>query len=157
MKSILFLTIIILTAGCASHCPDAGRESANVRRAQAIGEELRALVRQWADAVKAHDVEAVDRIQADQYIFTSPGGKVWTKTEALESVRAGDLQIESYEMSEMEVALHGDMGIVTYRVDWKGTFRDADISGPQRVSDVFVKQDGRWRCVASAATRISQP
>jgi hypothetical protein len=90
-------------------------------------------------------------------VFTDPAGQVWTKTRELDTIKAGDLQIDSFELSEVKVRLYENTAVVTMRIVWQGRFRDTDISGPQRMTDVFVKRDGRWQCVASQATRIPLP
>jgi ketosteroid isomerase-like protein len=115
---------------------------------------LLALTRDWADAVKGRDTNKIDRIQAAEYVFTDPGGRLWTKAQAQETIKAGDLVIDSFEVSDYQARIYGDTAVVTYQVVWNGRFRGTDISGPQRMTDVFVKRDGRWQCVASQATRI---
>jgi len=60
-------------------------------------------------------------------------------------------------LSDVKVQLYDSAAVVTFRVVWHGRFKDADISGPQRMTDVFVKREGRWQCVASQATRIQPP
>ncbi len=115
------------------------------------------LEREWAGAVKRRDIEKIDRLQAKEYLFTDPAGQTWTKTRALDSIKAGDLQIDSFELTDVQVKIYGGTAVVTFAITWNGTFRDNDISGPQRMTDVFVKRDGRWQCVASQATRVRTP
>ena len=121
------------------------------------GPELLTLEQSWADAVKHRDVEKIDQLQAEEYVFTDPAGQVWTKTRELDTIRSGDLMIDAFELSEMNVRLYENTAVVTLRIVWHGQFRGTDISGPQRMTDVYVKRDGRWRCVASQATRIPPP
>jgi ketosteroid isomerase-like protein len=153
MKPRQILIITVLTALALLVCaqstkPDRAGESLP------SSEAVKALVQEWADAVKRRDVEAIDRIQAVDYMFTDPTGQVWTKTRALEAIKAGDLQIDSFELSEVNVRLYDSAAVVTLRIVWHGRFRDVDISGPQRMTDVFVRRENRWQCVASHATRI---
>jgi len=120
-------------------------------------QELQALEQTWADAVKHQNTVKIDRLQAEEYVFTDPAGQVWTKTRELDTLKSGDLAIDSFELSDVKVRLHDNTAVVTLRIVWHGQFRGNDISGPQRMTDVFVKRDGRWQCVASQATRIPQP
>lgn len=115
---------------------------------------LEKLERDWADAVKRRDVEAISRIQADDFEFTGPAGELWTKTRSLDFIKAGNLQITSFELSDFRVRLYDDMAVVNFRVVWFGNSGGMDISGPQRMTDVWAKRDGRWQCVASHTTRI---
>lgn len=120
------------------------------------GQELQTLEKAWADAVKHQDVETINQIQAEGYVFTDPAGQVWTKARAMDTIKSGDLAIVSFELSDVNVRIYENTAVVTMRIVWRGQFRGMDISGPQRMTDVFVKQDGRWQCVASQATRIPQ-
>jgi uncharacterized protein DUF4440 len=125
-----------------------------VEEALGPGADLQALEHEWASAVKHQDAVAIDRLQAAEYVFTDPAGQVWTKTRELDTIRAGDLQIDSFELSDVKVQLYDSAAVVTLRAVWQGNFRGVDISGPQRMTDVFVKREGHWQCVASQATRI---
>jgi ketosteroid isomerase-like protein len=118
---------------------------------------LQNLEREWARAVQDHDTNKIDRIQAEEYAFTDPGGRVWTKARALDTIQDGALEIDSFELSDFQTRIYGETAVVRFQVVWNGRFRGTDISGPQRMTDVFVKRDGRWQCVASQATRIAQP
>ncbi len=118
-------------------------------------QELQALEQTWANAVKQGDTAKINSIQAEEFEFIGPNGQIWTKARALESVKSGLLQIDSFEMSGFKIRIYVDTAVVNFRVVWNGNSNGVDISGPQRMTDVFVKRDGRWQCVASQATRIS--
>ena len=128
-----------------------------VDEALGAGAVFQGLEKEWADAVKRQDTVVMDRLHATEFVFTDPAGQVWTKTRELDTIKAGDLQIDSFELSDVKVQLYDSAAVVTFRVVWHGRFKDADISGPQRMTDVFVKREGRWQCVASQATRIQPP
>ena len=112
---------------------------------------------EWATAVKERDVEKLSRLEAEEFEFTGPTGQIWTKASQLETIKAGDLEIDSFEVSELKARVYGDTAVVRLRIFWNGRFRGADLGGPQRVTDVWVKRDGRWQCVASHATRLAAP
>jgi ketosteroid isomerase-like protein len=155
MKRILPLIAVVFVAsflhGQTNDPQTAGRaESTQI----AVEQELQALEQTWADAVKHQDAGKIDRIQAEEYVFTDPAGQLWTKARELETVKSGGLTIDSFELSDVKVRLYDNTAVVTLRVVWNGQSNGVDISGPQRMTDVFVKRDGRWQCVASQTTRI---
>ena len=155
MKRYFFLIAIILAALVLPVSSQTNKQ--NLANASAQSRQtLETLEKEWADAVKCRDVEAIERIQSADFTFTDPAGQVWTKTREIETIKAGDLQINSFDMSEVNVRVYQNTAVVTFRIVWQGRFRNTDISGPQRMTDVFVKRDGRWQCVASQATRILQ-
>jgi ketosteroid isomerase-like protein len=154
-------TLILITAGCLafslSHAQTNTQTNAGQVQPGKAEQALMALEQEWAGAVKRQDAATIDRIQAEEYTFTDPAGRTWTKTRALDSVKAGDLAIDSFELSDVQVKIYGNTAVITFTITWNGTFRGTDISGPQRMTDVFVKRAGRWQCVASQATRIRMP
>lgn len=155
MKSILPLIAVIFTASLL-HGQTNQAGSASPGGQPKAGQELQTWEQTWADAVKLQDTGKIDRMQAEEYVFTDPAGQAWTKTRELDTIKSGDLAIDSFELSDIKVRLYDNTAVVTLRIVWHGQFRGNDISGPQRMTDVFVKRNGRWQCVASQATRIPQ-
>jgi ketosteroid isomerase-like protein len=153
MKSILPLIAAVFMVSLL-HGQTNKPENAGQGGLPKAGQEVLALEQAWADAVQHQDVGKIDQIQAEEFVFTDPAGQVWTKTRELAVIKAGDLAIDSFELSELKVRLYDNTAVVTLRIVWHGQFRGTEISGPQRMTDVFVKRDGRWQCVASQATRI---
>ena len=157
MTQTLALIATMLTVPFLLHGQTNKQEIAGQSGRPKAEQAIVALEQEWAEAVKKHDAEKIDRIEAEEYTFTSPDGRIWPKMEALDTIKAGDLEIDSFELSDVNVRLYGDTAVVAFRVVWNGRFRGTDISGPQRMTDVFVKRAGRWQCVASHATRIQSP
>lgn len=154
MTRTLALIATLLTVPFLLHGQTNKQETAGQGERPKADQAFIALEQDWAGAVKKRDVEKIDRIQAEEFVFTSLDGRVWTKTEALDAIKAGDLEIDSFELSDVNVRLYENTAVVIFRIVWNGRFRGTDISGPQRMTDVFVKRDGRWQSVASHATRI---
>lgn len=156
MKTVAVIGIILAAVFLSSAQTNGPATSGQTTQPQAE-QTLQNLEREWGNAVAHHDVETINRIQAEEFEFTDPAGQIWTKARALESIRNGQLQVDSFEMSEFKIRIYGDTAVVNFRVVWNGTFGEADISGPQRMTDIFVRRDGNWQCVASQATRIPAP
>ena len=155
MKKILMLTIAVLAAStpvlpAQTNQPATAPHASLTRAEQALAD----LEQAWAGAVKRRDAGTIDRLQAEEFVFTDPAGRTWTRAQGLDSIKAGDLEIDSFELTDVQVKIYGETAVVTFAITWNGNFRGNDISGPQRMTDVWVKRDGRWQCVASQATRI---
>lgn len=157
MKTIVALFVMVLSASLLLRGQTNKQANANPSEPLKAEQVLQRLEQEWADAVMRRDIKKIDRIQADEYVFTGPHGQIWTKSQALDTIKAGGLEIDSFESSDIKVQVYGDTAVVTLRVVWNGRFRGTDISEPQRMTDVFVKRDGRWQCVASQSTRIVPP
>jgi ketosteroid isomerase-like protein len=124
-----------------------------------VERELIALENEWGQAWARHDLAFFDRIEADDYTWTSPSGEVWTKARDLafvKSLKPGTGGIISQAIAEMEVRLYGDAAIVMGRDIIKETRNGKKISRQERWTDTWVKLDGRWRCVAGHSSEIAQ-
>ena len=152
MKTWILAALLFTAVSLASAQTNPPSSASTVRTN--TDQTLQALEREWASAVVRRDTNAINRIQADDYEFTDPGGQVWTKARALDFIRAGRLQIDSFEMSDFRIRVHADTAVVNFRVQWFGKADDTDVSGPQRMTDVFVRRNDGWRCIASHTTRI---
>jgi ketosteroid isomerase-like protein len=110
------------------------------------------------DAIMKGDAAPFERAIADNFTFTAPDGSMQNKTQFIADLKSGTLKMESTKNDDMKVQVYGDTAIVTYRSTDKGKYKDFDISGQYRWTDVFVKRNGRWQIVSTQGTRImTQP
>jgi ketosteroid isomerase-like protein len=128
--------------------------------AQAPGpseQELIALENDWSQAAVKRDGAALQRFYADEYIFTDENGVVSNKTQEILNLTNGIFRLTSYKFEDVKVRVYGDVAVVTGRNTIKGIWEDVkrDISGPYRFTDVFVKRNGRWQCVASQSSAVA--
>lgn len=108
--------------------------------------------RDWAAAWLAQDAAALDAILAEGFM-ESELGQISTKAQILANIRAGIYKVEACENSDMRVVGFGDHAVVNGLNTAKQTLRGKDISGVNRWTDTFVKQDGRWRAVFTHAVK----
>ena len=111
---------------------------------------------EMVDALIKGDPAANERYLADAYIFTGPNGIIGNKTEGIAALKSGDLKFVSSKLDDMKVQIYGDAASVTYGTTDKGQYKGNDVSGKYRWTDVFVKQGGQWRMVATQGTRLAQ-
>jgi ketosteroid isomerase-like protein len=121
-----------------------------------VEQELLQLETGWANANVKADVAFLDRILAEDCIFTDPEGVVWTKAQSLEHLKSGEQVITFMVSDDMKVRVYGDAAVVTGRNTAKGTFKGKDVSGQEQWTDTWIKRDGRWQCVATHWSRIPQ-
>ncbi len=151
MKTMPLIAALIL-AGASS-----GRGQGADGEADAARELIR-LEREWGDAIVKRDVAAMDRILAEDYVMTSPEGLVVTRGKILEffrSPRDAPPAITGADNDDISARIYGETAVVSYRFTLKLRSEGRDTESPFRHTDVFVKKDGRWRCVSRQATRIA--
>ena len=123
---------------------------------QSVEQELITLENEWADAWVKRDVAFFERIMADEYVWTSPWGKVFTKADNLTAAKSGEDVITSWVLAEMKVSVYGDTAVVTGCQAIKETYKGEDVSGQERWTHTWIKRSGRWQCVAAHSSEIAQ-
>jgi len=128
----------------------------------AIEAEVIKLERQWADANKTHNADAVRQLVADDAVIVYPDGSVATKADEVRTIESGSITADAFEMVDPKVTVvNADSAFIAGKsVIRNGKYKDAntkkaiDISGEYRFLDVYARRDGKWQAVASQATRI---
>jgi ketosteroid isomerase-like protein len=122
----------------------------------AIKDEVLKAEEERNQALPKGDVAALDRIYAEDLVYTNATGALLTKAQHLADLKGRTLNFRSFKHDDVQVTVHGNTGIVTgistSAVDYKGTVS----SSPRRFVNVYAKQDGRWLCVAHMETPVKQ-
>jgi ketosteroid isomerase-like protein len=58
-------------------------------------------------------------------------------------------------LDDLKVRVFGDAGVAVGLETEKSRYKGKDTSGQYRFTDTWLKRDGRWLCVASAATVVT--
>ena len=122
----------------------------------AAEQELIKLEHSWKQAVVNRDASALKRLYTEEYVSTDQEGMVWNKADDIAIDTTGLFRLASYTLDDMKVRLSGNAAVVTGLITTKGTLNNVTVGGESRFTDVFVKRDGRWQCLASQATPISK-
>jgi ketosteroid isomerase-like protein len=121
-----------------------------------VEQEQFQLEQDWTKALIKADVAFLDRLVAEDWVFTDPEGVVWTKAQSLAILKSGEDVITSLVPDDMKARVYGDAAVVTGRNTTKETLKGKDISGQYRWTDTWIKKAGRWQCVATHASIIVQ-
>jgi uncharacterized protein (TIGR02246 family) len=121
---------------------------------KSVSESVKQLERDWADAMKAGDVDKLGQIIADDWMSIGPEGKTQTKQAFIAGFKSGKSKTESYDFGVMNVKVLGNVAVVQGSDTEKSTTEGADSSGKYVWMDVFVKRDGKWVAVRSQLAKI---
>jgi ketosteroid isomerase-like protein len=157
MKVILFVALLAIAATSSlaqgqiknNQAPPGGNAE----------QELREMLRKWDEAYSGRNTEALASILADDFLFTNAIGIVINKGQYLMgNIKAPDITLAIIIDSEdVKVRVYGDTAVMTSLGAQRGHPLNRDPAVRYRYTDVWVKQQGRWRAVASQATRVLQP
>jgi ketosteroid isomerase-like protein len=101
------------------------------------------------EAGNKRDEEAWSRYVADDCIFSTDDGIVRTKAQLMAHV--GKLPPEyDHSMNSRDYLVHvyGDTAVLNLRLTGHEQFTDSDIVSEIRMTETYIKQDGRWLLIA---------
>ena len=124
---------------------------------------------QLANAKRMLDLDAIDRIYADDLLLTGVLGEPTCSKSAVmdemrrgiaerDSAKAGGAQLDTAtENEDTKVVALGDTAIANYRfvVTFKGP--NLDVRRRYRTTNVWVKREGRWQIVAAHMAFVLDP
>ena len=119
-------------------------------------EELLKVEKAFAEAIVRNDLECIGRLVADDWIIIDPNGEIVDRPRFFEVIKSGALTHDTMESEDFRVRVYGNSAVVTGVTRTKGKFVGQEFSTQERATDVFVRRDGRWRCVLTHLTRFRE-
>jgi ketosteroid isomerase-like protein len=116
--------------------------------------ELRAVVRDWDQAMVENDAEAIGRYMADDWIIVGTDGSTSDKTTFLGLIESGALSHNVMESDDVTIRVYGDAAVVTARGVSGGMYRGHPFREVERQSNMFIRQGSQWRCVLTHLSRL---
>jgi len=142
-------TIPALLLAMAVLTPAQTQKNGLAQGTDAITRALVNLENKWVDALVKSDTEALDSIFVDTYVDTDEHSHRSDKQGVLSVLKSGELKLESIRLSDMKVYDYGDAAVVTGSASQTGNFKGQPITGTITFTDTFIRQNGKWRAVAS--------
>jgi ketosteroid isomerase-like protein len=92
------------------------------------------------------DVDALDRLIAEDLLFTGPDGQLGTKAQDLAAHQSGVVRIREHQPTELRVRRIGsDVAIVALRTRLLVEVNGATVRGTYRYTRVWAREQGVWR------------
>lgn len=109
---------------------------------------IRALESKWVDAYKQRQIATVASLLADDYVITQEDGSVYGKVGFI-SYNAGSLRVDLAEASDLKIHMHDNIAVVTGAYHEKGMQGGKPYDYHDRLTDVWMKTNGKWQLIAS--------
>ncbi len=119
-------------------------------------EELKQLALKWADAIVSNDAEAINYFMSDEWVIVGTEGGITVKERFLDFIRSGDLMHTRMDSDEMRVRLYENTGVLTSCGTSAGTYKEQPFSYYEWSTDIFVMENGQWKCVLTMLTPAKQ-
>ena len=104
-----------------------------------------------------NDVEAIGRFMADDWVIVGSDGTSTDKFTFLASVRSGVLSHDVMQSEDIMIRVYGDAAVVTARGVSGGTYQGRPFRDFECQSNMFVRENGTWRCVLTHLSRLANP
>ena len=123
-----------------------------------MGAQLKDIEARWEAAYQTHDAKVVDEILADNYVLTDEKGKVFNRRGALKEFKKNRETLEKATSSDLVVhPINNAAAVVTGMAHEVGKDKSGKaFDRTYRWTDTFVNHNGKWQCVASHVTLVSQ-
>jgi hypothetical protein len=119
-------------------------------------QELTALSKQKWQWMAERNVEALDKLFAEQAIFVHMGATM-TKTQELDTIKSGRIQYKEAQIEEVSVRFVGTTAILLNKIRLVAVVGGNEVVNPFNVTEVYVKLDGAWRLGSLSFTRLLTP
>lgn len=119
-----------------------------------VPKDLQARENEYTEGVLTSNTKLLDDVWAPSFVDTNEAGGFATRQQQLAKVAHSRVKIVSLKVDQERTDLYGDTAVVTerfhvvYDLDGK---RGEDTG---RATDVWVKMQGRWMCVAAHSSAI---
>jgi ketosteroid isomerase-like protein len=122
----------------------------------AAEKELIKVENDWSTAWAKNDAKFLDQLYATEYLATSSEGTVYNKIDGIKDDTSPEYTEKSFVLSDLKVHIYGETAVVTGHnsVKFKKGGKVEQIEA--RFTDVFVKRDSRWQCVATQGTKVAK-
>jgi hypothetical protein len=110
------------------------------------------LAKAWVSGDRA----AIERIISPEWRSTGPDGRISDRATVLADVFEKRVhRIRRLEIDDVRVRVIGDTAVVTGRTHGVGDVAGTPYDVVIRFTDTFVRDDGRWRALASHSSLVS--
>ena len=147
--ALVFLGCVVAPAQTTPEKPHEGEETEQV---------ILRLENEGREATLKNDIEANNRLLADNWLNINPDGSITTKAKLLDLLKDGSFKIMSIENDEVMVRVYGEAAVVTGRSTTKRSGQGGEVVARQvRFTRVYAKSKGQWQVVSAHNTLIAKP
>jgi ketosteroid isomerase-like protein len=118
-------------------------------------QEIRDLVARWDEAMIGNDPNVIGSFMAEEWVIIGPDGSVDGKERFLALIAAGELSHDVMTTRDLQVRGYGQTAVTVASGTSGGRFRGTPFLLTERASCVFVKDQGRWVCVLTHLSALS--
>jgi Domain of unknown function (DUF4440) len=157
MKPTLpILGIVLFMMSVQSALAQAGPQSQAKTSNSNPEQEVIALSKDKWRWMAERNVEALDKLVAEEAVFVHMGGTM-SKSQELDTIKTGGIQYKDAQIQEVSVRFVGTTAILLNRIRLVAVVGGNEVVNPFNVTEVYVKLDGAWKLASLSFTRLLTP
>jgi ketosteroid isomerase-like protein len=137
------LSVLVLWSVCVLYAPLSAQQKSQDT------EKILALEKKWAEAYKHRDISILSSLLAEDFVITVEDGTSYGKEGYISHSADTSVKVETAELSGLKVRMHGITAVVTGAYHEKGNSGGKRYEYHDRLTDVWMKIDGRWQVISS--------
>jgi ketosteroid isomerase-like protein len=130
-----------------------GASNAQIKRDSAS--QVLAVEKQWNEVYKQGDIAMMNSLLTDDFIITVEDGNTYSKPGYIAHSGNSSVHVQVSEMSDLQVRMHGNTAVVTGAYHEKGTDKGKPYEYRDRLTDIWMNYNGKWRLIASHYSPLS--
>jgi len=120
-----------------------------------VEQQILKTLEQRGEAQIQRDFPTVERIMADECIYTHASSQTQSKAEFLADLKSGKRIYKALKNTDLHVMVYGGTAVLTGRSDISAVNDGKDVEVATKFLEVYQKRDGRWQMVAHQSTRLA--
>jgi hypothetical protein len=153
-RPVLGLFLVLMSVQSAS--AQAGPQGAGKTSNSSAEQEVIALSKQKWQWMAERNVEALDKLLAEEAIFVHMGATM-NKGQELDTIKSGRIQYKDTQIQEVSVRFVGTTAILLNKIRLVAVVGGNEVVNPFNVTEVYVKLDGAWKLASLSFTRLMTP
>ena len=147
----LFFFIMSVLSSCAPQ-----NVIATAASSQQAEQEIINLSREKWRWMAEQKVDTLAALFHEKAVFVHMGGTM-SRDQELEVIRSGDIHYKKADIQEVSVQFIGHTAILLNKIRLDAVVGGNEGTNPFVVTEVYIRQDGRWRLGSMSFTRLLTP
>jgi ketosteroid isomerase-like protein len=97
------------------------------------------------------DRATMEQLMADDYVYTHSNGTVANKAQDIAETMSPGGNWTASKFDDLKVRMYGDVAVVTGLQTLTGSMKGY-VSGPRRITDLWIRRGGRWLNIGGQTT-----
>jgi ketosteroid isomerase-like protein len=146
LKSAIYLIAVLAITSLAAAAPPVVTPD----------REIRQLEQQLNEALSTVDLNTIDKIWADDFVFVNPSGRITNKAQRMSGLKPIDASTLTSTIDDVQIRVFGDMAVAIVKTTWRGTVGERTVLDRYVATHVW-KRSGtaKWQLTSAHVSEVA--